>query len=132
MYPSQGHCRLIKIDTNSFKSNQFNVSQIRDNIIIFDRGNNWNVLLLKEALIIKKHRPSSNFSLKASKELQLFWLHFNDFIQHRIYSFNIKLIYSLFKVDKYLFKVSIFLFNQHSVLCCFDLLLFTLNAYLSK
>ena len=33
---------------------------------------------------------------------------------------------------KYLFKVSIFLFKQHSVLCCFDVLLFTLNMYLSK
>ena len=47
---------LFKIDTNSFNSNQFNVSQIRDNTIILDRGNNWNVLLFKEALMIKKHR----------------------------------------------------------------------------
>ena len=49
---------LFKIDTNSFNSNQFNVSQIRDNSIILDRGNNWNVLLFKEALMIKKHRPT--------------------------------------------------------------------------
>ena len=48
---------LFKIDTNSFNSNQFNASQIGDNTIILDRGNNWNVLLFKEALVIKKHRP---------------------------------------------------------------------------
>ena len=68
---------LFKIDTNSFNSNQFNVSQIRDNTIILDRGNNWNVLLFKEALMIKKHGPSLNCGLKTSKELQLF---FNDLI----------------------------------------------------
>ena len=66
---------LFKIDTNSFNSNQFNVSQIRDNIIILDRGNNWNALLFKKALMIKKQRPSLNCGLMASKELQLFWLH---------------------------------------------------------
>ena len=63
---------LFKIDTNSFNSNQFNVSQIRDNTIILDRRNNWNVLLFKEALTIKKHRPTLNCGLTASKELQLF------------------------------------------------------------
>ena len=66
---------LLKIDTNSFNSNQFNVSQIKDNIIILDKGNNWNVLLFKKALIIKKQRPSLNCGLMAFKELQLFWLH---------------------------------------------------------
>ena len=35
---------LFKIDNNSFNSNQFNVSQIRDDNIL-DRGNNWDVLL---------------------------------------------------------------------------------------
>ena len=63
---------LFKIDTNSFNSNQFNVSQIRDNTIILDRGNNWNVLLFKEALMIKKHRPTINCGFMASKELQHF------------------------------------------------------------
>ena len=37
---------LFKMDTNNFNSNQFNVSQIKDNMII-DRGNNWNILLFK-------------------------------------------------------------------------------------
>ena len=52
------HCshiaNLFKIDTNSFNSNQFSVSQIRENTIILDRGNNWNILLSKEALMIKE------------------------------------------------------------------------------
>ena len=43
---------LFKIGANSFNSNQFNLSQIRYNTIILDRGNNWNVLLFKEALMI--------------------------------------------------------------------------------
>ena len=30
---------LLKVDTNNFNSNQFNVSQIRDNTIDLDRGN---------------------------------------------------------------------------------------------
>ena len=63
---------LFKIDTNTFNSNQFNVSQIRDDTIILDRGNNWNVLLFKEALMTEKHRPMLNCGLMASKELQLF------------------------------------------------------------
>ena len=44
---------LFKIDTNSFNSNQFNVSQIRDNTIILDRGNIWNDLLFKKHLWLK-------------------------------------------------------------------------------
>ena len=42
---------LFKIDTNGFNSYQFDVSQIEDNTIILDRGNNWNLLLFKEALM---------------------------------------------------------------------------------
>ena len=45
---------LFKIDTNSFNSDQFNISQIRDNTIVLDMGDNWNVLLFKEALMIRK------------------------------------------------------------------------------
>ena len=63
---------LFKIDTNSFNSNQFNVSGIRDDTIIVDSGNNWNVLLFKEALMIKNHRPTLNCGLMASKEYNWF------------------------------------------------------------
>ena len=73
---------LFQIHTNSFNSNQFNVSQIRYNTIVLDIGNICKILLFKEALMIKKHRST----------LELFWYHFNNFIRHIIYSFNIKLI----------------------------------------
>ena len=112
MYPLHSHCRFIQDWHYNFNSNQFNVSQIRDNIIFLGWVNNWNVLVFKEALMIKKHGPSINCGLKTSEGLQLFfndliafyvdcikcWLHFNNFIWHLIYSFSFKLIYSLFNV----------------------------------
>ena len=57
---------------NNVNVNKFNVSQIRNNTIILDKATNWNVLLFKEALYIKRQKPSLNCGLKASKELQLF------------------------------------------------------------
>ena len=117
---------LFKTDTNSFNSNQFNVSQIRDNTIILDRGNNWNVLLFKEALMIKKHRPTLNCGLVASK---LFWLHFNDFIWHPIYPFNIKLIipFLTFNYPSWLNACSKFpYFFSNSTLYCVALICFCL------
>ena len=39
---------LFQIDTSSFNSNQFNISQIRDNTIILDRGSNSNISFLKK------------------------------------------------------------------------------------
>ena len=57
---------FFKIDTNSFNSNSFNVSKIRDNAIILDRDSNWNVLLFKEALMIKRHRRTLSCGLIAS------------------------------------------------------------------
>ena len=103
----------------------------RRTTIIFDRGNNWNVSLFKEALMIKKHRPSLNCGLKASKELQLFWLNFNDFIRLLIYSFNIKFIYSFFNVliilvDEIL--VQILVISIQKALCI--VLLWCLSVYL--
>ena len=48
------------------------LSQIRDNTIVLDRCNNWNELLFKEALMIKRHCPTLNTGLRASNKLQLF------------------------------------------------------------
>ena len=59
---------IFEIDTNSFNSSRFNLSQIRNNTIILDRGDSWNVLLFKEALMIKKHGQSLICGLMASKE----------------------------------------------------------------
>ena len=60
---------LFKINNNGFNSNQFNVSWIRGKIIILDRGNNWNALLFKEALMIKKTKPTLNCGLMALKRV---------------------------------------------------------------
>ena len=81
--------------------------------------------------MIKKHKPSLNCGLKASKDLQLFWLHFNDFIRLLIYSFNIKLIYSFFNVliilvDEIL--VQILVISIQKALCI--VLLWCLSVYL--
>ena len=48
------------------------VNLIYNSIRVIDKKNNWNILLFKEALAIKKHLPSLNNGLKASKDLQLF------------------------------------------------------------
>ena len=52
--------KLFKTDTSDFTSNQLTISQIRDNNINLGKGDNWNKLLFKELLMIKKHRPSLN------------------------------------------------------------------------
>ena len=46
--------------------------QLQYNTIVLDRCNNWNELLFKEALMIKRHCPTLNTGLRTSKELQLF------------------------------------------------------------
>ena len=51
---------------------EFDLNQIRNNIVIIDQSNNWLQLLYKEALAIKKENPVLNVGLKATKELQLF------------------------------------------------------------
>ena len=63
---------LFNVDNNSFNLNKFNICQIRNNTTVIDKANNWDILLFKEAYMIKTHRPSLSCGLKASKELQLF------------------------------------------------------------
>ena len=46
--------------------------QLQYNTIVLDRCNNWNELLFKEALMIKRHCPTLNTGLRASNKLQLF------------------------------------------------------------
>ena len=53
------------------------INLVQDNTEIIDRHKNWNILLFKEALKIKESNPILNSGLKASKELQLFWIHGN-------------------------------------------------------
>lgn len=50
----------------------YNLNCIENNVKIIDSASNWNILLLKEALYIKRKRPLLNHGLKASRELFLF------------------------------------------------------------
>ena len=63
---------LFNFSNNSFNLNKFNICQIRNNTTVIDKANNWNILLFREADMIKTHRASLNCGLKAFKELQLF------------------------------------------------------------
>ena len=63
---------LFNSNINVVLRRKFDVNQIRDNTIVLDRCNNWNELLFKEALMIKRHCLTLNTGLRASKELQLF------------------------------------------------------------
>ena len=63
---------LFNLNINDVHRRKFNVNQIRDNTIVLDRCNNRNELFFKEALMIKRHCPTLNTGLRASKELQLF------------------------------------------------------------
>ena len=62
---------LFDLNINDVHRRKFAVNQIRDNPIVLYRCSNWNKLLFKEALMIKRHCPTLNISLRASKELQL-------------------------------------------------------------
>ena len=48
------------------------LNTITDNIKIIDSSEKWNILLIKEAIYIKKHSPILNNGLKASRDLYLF------------------------------------------------------------
>ena len=57
-------------DKFDLRSSRINLVQMKTRII--HRHKNWNVLLFKEAIKIKKIKPTLNTGLKASNELQLF------------------------------------------------------------
>ena len=54
------------------KTNEELVDLVLNNTKIIDSANNWNLLLYKEALHIKRRECALNKGLKASKEWQLF------------------------------------------------------------
>ena len=59
---------LFNVYNNPFNMNTFNICQIRNSTTVIDTANNWNILLFKEAYMIKTYRPSPNCGLKASKK----------------------------------------------------------------
>ena len=57
---------------NGVNTHEFRFNFVRQNTIITDESNNWNVLLFKEAYHIKGKCPVLNNGVKASREMQLF------------------------------------------------------------
>ena len=47
---------LFNISNHDVICNKFKINQIRSNTIVLDKADNWNKLLLKEALPIKAHK----------------------------------------------------------------------------
>ena len=63
---------VLRINNDRFSPSEFDIVSVGDNTDIIDSASNWNILLIKEALHIKRWKPDLNNGLKASKELQLF------------------------------------------------------------
>ena len=53
---------------------RFNIQQIRDSKTVIDRAYNWNILLFKEAYMVRTHRPSLNCELKVISASKLFFV----------------------------------------------------------
>ena len=71
-FPHYSHIvDLFSVNNHDVNCNKSDINQIRSNITVLDKADNWNELLFKEALVIKLHKPLLNTGLKASKELQL-------------------------------------------------------------
>ena len=69
-YPHYSHIvDLFNINNHDVYCNKFDINQIRSDIIVLGKADNWNELLLKEALLTKSHKPSLNTDLKAQKDL---------------------------------------------------------------
>ena len=59
-------------DINDAENRSYQLNCVENNIKVIDSASNWNILLLKEALYIKRSSPVLNHGLKASRELFLF------------------------------------------------------------
>ena len=62
----------FRFNNDSFDKALFSINSVQSNTKIIDSALDWNILLIKEALLIKQKMPKLNNPLKASKELKLF------------------------------------------------------------
>ena len=62
---------------NEVNTHKFRLNLAHQNTRIIDESNNWNVLLFKEAYHIKENFAILNNGVKASREMQLFWMQFS-------------------------------------------------------
>ena len=63
---------LLRFNNDSFDKALFSSNSLQSNTKIIDSTIDWNILLIKEALLIKQKMAKLNNGLKASKELKLF------------------------------------------------------------
>ena len=48
---------LFNVNNHGVKSTKIDINQIWSKTIVLDKVDNWNELLLREALLIKLHKP---------------------------------------------------------------------------
>ena len=63
---------LFRLNNDSFDKAIFSINSVQCNTKITGSAIDWNILLTKEALLIKQKIMKLNNGLKASKELKLF------------------------------------------------------------
>ena len=63
---------LFRFNNDSFDKALFSINSVQSNTKVLDSVHDWNILLIKEALLIKENMPKLNNVLKASKDLKLF------------------------------------------------------------
>ena len=63
---------LFRFNNDSFNKALFSINSVQSNTKVIDSAHDWNILLIKETLLIKQKMPKSNNGLKVSKDLKLF------------------------------------------------------------
>ena len=63
---------LFHFNNDSFDKALFSINSVQSNTKVIDSAHDWNILLIKETLLIKQKMPKSNNGLKVSKDLKLF------------------------------------------------------------
>ena len=63
---------LFGFNNGSFDKALFSITSVQRNIKVIESAYDWNILLIKEALLIKQKTPKLNNDLKTSKNLKPF------------------------------------------------------------
>ena len=59
---------LFHFNNDSFDKALFSINSVQSNTKVINSAHDWNILLIKEALLIKQKIPKLNIGLKASKD----------------------------------------------------------------
>ena len=68
---------INKLILNNINTPEFRLNLARQNTRIIDESSNWNILLFKETYHIKEKCAILNNGVKASREMQFFWMQFS-------------------------------------------------------